>query len=181
MKLFNSNDIAILILILNLGLTGCATTQSGKNAGNKTPQDNHEAVLQKIDPLPVLPKSSTINITGVQTGRYSSIKPKPSHSQRELLQVLITVSIPDDIRNVGQAIRYLLKRSGYELVQPQIHQVELTEFFNKSLPRVHRRIGPMTLEDALITLTAPAFLLVDDPVRRFISYRLDDSYTGEML
>ncbi len=182
MKLCNRKEYLFLLslILISAELTGCATTDTALTPDSKTHQDNNKAVLQNIDPTPTPPKPSIISIPVVQTGRYSSIKPKPSRSQRELLQVLITVSIPDEIRNVGQAIRYLLKRSGYQLVQPQMHQTELIEFLNKPLPSVHRRIGPMTLKDALATLTAPAFILTDDPVRRFISYRLDDLYVGEM-
>jgi len=72
-------------------------------------------------------------------------------------------------------------RSGYQLVQPQAQQIELSRFFLKRLPAVHRHIGPMSLEDALTILTAPAFKLNQDPVRRLISYELDTRFAGETL
>jgi hypothetical protein len=42
----------------------------------------------------------------------------------------------------------------------------------KPLPAVHRRLGPMTLQQALTILTGPHLaMLIDDP-RRLIGYRL---------
>jgi type IV pili sensor histidine kinase/response regulator len=184
MKTYRKYYLFLLSLIISLGITGCATTEAGKNASSEILQNSEELATQKIEPLMANSKLSALpqpNISRIQTGRYSSIRPKPTHSQRELLQVMITVSIPDEIRNVGQAISYLLKRSGYQLEQPKVLQTELSEFFSKPLPRVHRQLGPMTLEDALITLTAPAFVLQNDPVQRLIGYKLNDLYAGEAL
>ena len=117
--------------------------------------------------------------TGVQTGRYSAIAALPTPSQRQLLQVMITVTIPDEITTIGQTIQYLLRRSGYQLTGPKYQQTELTQLFTNRLPDVHRQLGPMTLEDALTILTTPAFILIEDPVHRLISYQLDGRYLGD--
>ena len=92
---------------------------------------------------------------------------------------MITVTIPDEIETIGQTIRYLLRRSGYQLINPQQQQPELAQLFSKRLPDVHRHLGPMTLENALTILTTPAFTLIEDPVHRLISYQLDDLFLGE--
>jgi len=173
-----------LLFLIMLGITGCTTTKRENTkiathdilVNTDLPSDKEkavEAVKKESQQLP--------HITDIQAGRYSSIKSKPTQSQRELLQVVITVSIPDEITSIGQTIEYLLKRSGYQLVQPQAKQIELTRFFLKRLPDVHRHIGPMSLEDALIILTAPAFKLNQDPVSRLISYELDTCFAGEIV
>lgn len=175
----NSNFI-LLSLISLFGILGCSTTgQSVGNVVDQSTQPQQQAELPAVVTQQEQPYYSTPS--DIQTGRYSSIKAKPTQAQRELLEVMITVSIPDEITSIGQTIAYLLKRSGYQLVQPQAKQIALTRFFLKPLPAVHRHIGPMTLEDALIILTAPAFKLNQDPVRRLISYELDIRFAGEIL
>jgi len=173
----NSNFI-LLSLISMFGVQGCTSTgQSIENVVDQATQQKAEL------PAVVTPQEQPYYSTpsDIQTGRYSSIKSKPTQAQRELLQVVITVSIPDEITSIGETIAYLLKRSGYQLVHPQAQQIELTEFFLKRLPEVHRNIGPMSLEDALIILTAPAFKLNQEPVSRLISYELDTRFAGEVL
>ncbi|MFK5948650.1 MAG: hypothetical protein QM500_07775 [Methylococcales bacterium] len=172
-----SNSI-LLSLIPIFGILGCTSTgQSIENTVDQATRQQAEipaVVTPQEQPYYSIPSD-------IQTGRYSSIKSQPTQSQRELLQVMITVSIPDEITSIGETIAYLLKRSGYQLMQPEAKQIELTKFFLKRLPDVHRHIGPMTLEDALTILTSPAFKLNIDPVRRLISYELDKQYAGEIL
>ena len=173
----NSNFI-LLSLISLFGIIGCTT--QGKRVENVVDQ----ATQKRVElPVVVTPQKQPYYSTpsDIQTGRYSSIKSKPTQSQRELLQVIITVSIPDEITSIGETIAYLLKHSGYQLVQPQEQQTELTGFFLKRLPEVHRHIGPMSLEDALTILTAPAFKLNQDPMKRLISYEMDNRFSGEIL
>ncbi len=176
MKLYKNYQILLFSLIAAI-TSGCATTTVDKNA-KSTPYNSGEKILI-VEHNPLIP--TRLTSAGIQTGRYSSIQSKPTHSQRDLLQVMITVSIPEEIKSVGQTIRYLLRRSGYQLANPNTQKNKVTAFFIKSLPRVHRQIGPMTLEDALITLMSPAFTLHSDPVHRLISYRLNDNFSGEVL
>ncbi len=165
-----------------IGITGCSI--SGKKTKSSTLDSSVKTDLfsGKETAAEAVNKDQRLShTTDIQTGRYSTVLAKPTQSQRQLLQVMISVSIPDDITTIAQTIRYLLKRSGYQLVQPQAGQPELTAFFYKRLPEVHRHIGPMTLEDALIMLTAPAFTLQVDPLQRRISYDLDSRYAGDTL
>jgi len=178
MKESIKSNFILLSLISIFGVQGCTSTgQSVENVVDQATQQQAEL------PAAVTPQEQPYYSTpsDIQTGRYSSIKPKPIQSQRELLQVVITVSIPDEITSIGETIAYLLKRSGYQLVQPQAKQIALSNFFLKRLPEVHRHIGPMSLEDALIILTAPAFKLNQDPVKRLISYEMDNRFAGEIL
>lgn len=178
MKASINSNIILLSLIFIFGLTACSST--GKTVENVVDQSIQQQdglvtiVTTQYQPSPSAPSD-------IQTGRYSSIKAKPTQAQRELLQVIITVSIPDEITSIGETIAYLLKRSGYQLLPPQVQQKELTEFFLKRLPEAHRHIGPMTLKDALTILMTPAFKLNQDPVRRLISYELDKRYKGETV
>ena len=174
----------LLLFLMMLGITGCTTTM-GKNTKIATHDIPVNTDLSSVKETAVEAGKKEPQLlshtTDIQTGRYSTVQAKPTQPQRQLLQVMISVTIPDEITTIGQTIHYLLKRSGYQLVQPQAHQPELIAFFQKRLPEVHRHMGPMTLEDALSILTAPAFTLHEDPVNRFISYGLDSRYAGDTL
>ena len=173
-----------LLLLTVLVITGCATKSdiNTKKASLNVPLKPDLAIAKETAVESVKKEPQLLShTTDIQTGRYSTVQAKPTQPQRQLLQVMISVTIPDNITTIGQTIHYLLKRSGYQLVLPQTDQPELTAFFYKRLPDVHRHIGPMTLEDALIILTAPAFTLHEDPVQRLISYDLDSRYAGDRL
>lgn len=166
------------------GITGCTTTtgENTKFATHDIPVNSDlSPVKQIVAEFATKDPQLLSHATDIQTGRYSTVQAKPTQPQRQLLQVIISVTIPDDITTIGQTIHYLLKRSGYQLVQPQADQPELTAFFNKRLPEVHRHLGPMTLEDALSILAAPAFTFHEDTVQRLISYSLDSRYAGDTL
>ncbi len=174
MRPFIKNTPFLFSLIVILVTTGCATTQTKTVTTQRTIQDT-KTTLQSADQA-ALPSTADLKPPVIQTGRYSSIQAAPTPSQRKLLHVVISISFPEEIKTIHQALEYLLKRSGYQLVQPQASQIELIGFLRNPLPNVHRHIGPMTLEDALSMLTAPAFTLKQDPVSRLISYTLNERY-----
>jgi type IV pili sensor histidine kinase/response regulator len=59
---------------------------------------------------------------------------------------------------VGEALHHVLRQSGYRLCESPDAALSALP-----LPAAHRRLGPMTLRDALLTLAGPAWnLSVDD-------------------
>jgi len=173
-----------LLLLTVFAITGCAAKSdiNTKKANLNMPVKPDLAIATEpaVEVVKKSPQQFSYT-TDIQTGRYSTVRAKPTQSQRQLLQVMISVTIPDEITTIGQTIHYLLKRSGYQWIQSQTDQPELTAFFYKRLPEVHRHMGPMTLENALSILTAPAFTLSVDPVQRVIRYDLDSRYAGDTL
>jgi len=173
----------LLLFLMMFGITGCSTSEKNtKIATHDTPVNTDLPGDKKIVVSPVKNTPQRLShITDIQTGRYSTVQAKPTQAQRQLLQVMISVTLPDEITTIAQTIHYLLKRSGYPWVQPQVDPLDLTAFFNKRLPEVHGHMGPMTLVDALSMLAAPAFTLHKDPVQRVIRYDLDSRYAGDSL
>ncbi|MCP4041104.1 MAG: pili assembly chaperone [Gammaproteobacteria bacterium] len=106
----------------------------------------------------------------VQVGRYTLFAATPTEAQVELLATTTTVRFPERIRTVGEAVRYLLQRSGYRLPTAESIGPDTVALFGLPLPAVHRSLGPMTLRDALATLAGSAFYLVQDPVHRLITF-----------
>ncbi len=94
----------------------------------------------------------------------------PTEAQTDLLATTITVQLPELIHTIGEAIRYLLQRSGFRLADPEAMAPEMNVLFELPLPAVHRDLGPISLRLALETLAGSAFQLVQDPVHRLIAF-----------
>lgn len=114
--------------------------------------------------------SVNVHASDIQIGRYSMLSAAPTQAQAELLATTVTVQLPARIQTIGEAVRYLLQRSGYRLAAAESTEPDTLALFALSLPAVHRHLGPMTLRDALETLAGPAFHLVQDPVHRLITF-----------
>jgi len=114
--------------------------------------------------------SVNLQASDIQTGRYSMLSAAPTKAQAELLEATVTVQLPARIQTIGEAVRYLLHRSGYRLPTIESTEPDTLALFVLPLPAVHRHLGPMTLRAALETLAGPAFHLVQDPVHRLITF-----------
>jgi len=100
----------------------------------------------------------------VRYGRYTLVELAPTEAQRNLLLQVVDVTVPDTLHaTVGDALRHVLQRSGYQLCSgPE------TDALNAlPLPTAHYQLGPIVLRDALLTLAGPAWKLrADDGARR---------------
>ncbi len=112
----------------------------------------------------------------IQTDRYSAVEPEPTVGQEAPLQTIVTVKFPRQVRNVGQAISYTLKRSGYRLAPQWASDPNMSVLMQLPLPEVHRVLGPMTVKQALTTLSGSVFMLVTDPVHRYVSFEVIPQY-----
>ena len=133
--------------------SGCATTTAPlvPNA------------IEEVASVPEPEASEFIPV--VRYGRYTLVELAPSAAQRDLLLQTIDVSMPEDARaTVGDGLRHVLKRSGYQLCETA-HAV--TALYALPLPAAHLHLGPMTLRDALLTLAGPAWEVhADDRTRQ---------------
>lgn len=110
--------------------------------------------------------SAPVQANEVQVGRYSLYEATPTIAQRDLLATTTSIQFPERIQTVGEAVRYLLQRSGYRLSGTETMGPDTVSLFALPLPAVHRSLGPMPLRAALETLVGPAFRLVEDQVYR---------------
>ena len=114
--------------------------------------------------------SMNLQAKDLQVGRYSLFATTPTQAQAELLATTMAVQFPNRIQGVGEAVRYLLQRSGYRLANIEAIGPDTAALFALPLPAVHRSLGPMMLRDALETLAGPAFQLVQDPAHRLVTF-----------
>ena len=112
--------------------------------------------------------SVNLQASDIQVGRYSLFATTPTEAQADPLQATITVQFPDRVRTVGDAVKHVLRQSGYRLSGSEA--TASAYLMALPLPAVHRRVGPMPLKRALETLVGPAFLLIEDPVHRLLAF-----------
>jgi conjugative transfer region protein (TIGR03748 family) len=99
-----------------------------------------------------------------RAGRYTLIELGPDEGQRNLMHQIVQTNIPPSAAaTVGDALRFLLFRTGYQMCDEQ----SALELYALPLPAAHLRLGPMTLHQALLTLIGPTWALqIDEASRR---------------
>jgi type IV pili sensor histidine kinase/response regulator len=95
-----------------------------------------------------------------------------SEEQLDLLSGTLELELPQEITTVGQAISYLLEDSGYRLLSAKLAEPYRVGLFAMPLPEAQRRLGPLSLRQALELLSGPAFRLAIDPVYRLVTFEL---------
>ena len=138
-----------------------SSTSSAATATHSTPSLDSQSLLSTIAP----------HDNSVQIGRYRVINAVPTNDQQDILQVMIQVTLPTEVQTLQSAVEYLLLRSGYQLTH-FASSSEVQQLLTKSIPAVHRHLGPMTLQRALETLAGSPFRLHVDPVHRQLRYEL---------
>ena len=110
--------------------------------------------------------------TRIQVARYSTVEAKPTIEQANILLSKVTVTFPSSVVNVSQAIDYLIQPYGYRISADASTDPRREILLSLSLPKIHRTLGPLTIRDALNTLAGPSWKLVEDPIRRLISFEI---------
>lgn len=142
-------------LLLAAALTAGCATPLPPPPSTSSHTSSHAA--QSVPPPPA-------DVQVVRYGRYTLVELAPTAAQRNLMLQVVDVAVPDTLHaTVGDALRHVLQRSGYQLCSgPQ------TDALNAlPLPAAHYQLGPIVLHDALLTLAGPAWELhADDGARR---------------
>lgn len=110
--------------------------------------------------------------------RYSTVRAVPTVAQQDPLAASVRTTLPPSVVRVGDAIAALLARSGYRLADSQAAGPDRETLLSLPLPESHRDLGPMPLRLALTTLAGPAFVMVEDPVHRLVSFERCTSAPG---
>jgi len=136
---------------------GCAST---------TPAPMEPELVEEAVSPAEFPEPEFIPI--IRYGRYTLVELAPAAAQRDLLLQTIDVAMPERARaTVGDGLRHVLKRSGYQLCDSATVAADL---YALPLPAVHLHLGPMSLRDALLTLAGPAWELREDDLARRVCF-----------
>lgn len=111
-------------------------------------------------------------------GRYSVLSTLPTRTQIDPLSSTVDVRLPQTVATVGEAVEHLLAASGYRLSEPTTAPAARADLLSLPLPAVHRDLGSVSLRTALEVLAVTGFVLVEDPVRRLVSFEPCDFNVG---
>ena len=106
----------------------------------------------------------------IRLARYTLQSATAEASQVDLLAALVETEFPPQIETTGDAIDYVLLRSGYR----RIETPDARQTMDLPLPRAHRKIGPLDLRSAIQTLTGEPWHLHEDPIQRVVWLTLND-------
>lgn len=112
----------------------------------------------------------------VLDSRYVNAQAVPEPGQRDLLSNIVELEFPDQIHNVGRALKFVLEHYGFRLADCQTVIQEQYLLFMLPLPSPHRQLGPVTLSDALSILGGKGFVHSVNPVNRTVCYQLREEY-----
>lgn len=91
------------------------------------------------------------------TARYTLVELRPDAGQQDLQQQIIELRIPaTNATTVGDAMRYVLRRSGYQLCEGD---PALASLWALPLPAAHLQLGPLPLNQTLQLLAGTAWNL----------------------
>jgi conjugative transfer region protein (TIGR03748 family) len=110
----------------------------------------------------------------IRLSRYTTTSATPEAAQLDPLEAVVQLSLPrTNVQTVGDAITYLLLRTGYRLAPQETVDPPTRAVLAMPLPEVHRRLGPYTVRTALSVLLGRPFVLSVDPMQRLVSYAVD--------
>lgn len=112
--------------------------------------------------------------------RYTTEQVGATPSQKELLNNTLRIHIPDHIKTVGEAIEHVLNPFGYRLFVDKTEVEEQYLLLILPLPKPHRELGPITLNEALSVLGGDSFTVVINPVTRRVFFQLKESHRNHV-
>lgn len=143
---FRHRAVLVAICVTSSLFAGCVTSSRPAAVSSEQPRT--------LEPTAV-----------IRSGRYGLIELSPEAAQKDLMLQVIDITVPAIAGNsVGDALRYALLHSGYQLCDGD---EEMRALDALPLPAAHSHLGPLTLRDALRTLVGPAWQMqTDDATRR---------------
>jgi conjugative transfer region protein (TIGR03748 family) len=118
------------------------------------------------------------SVPDIRLSRYTTTSASPDVAQVDPLEAVVQLILPRaNVQTVGDAITYLLIRTGYRLAPQESADQQTRAVLAMPLPEVHRRLGPYTVRTALSVLLGRPFVLSVDPMQRLVSYSVD-AWTG---
>lgn len=152
---------AIAVAIASTCVTACTASAPPTTLPPPTPITTREPASSPAIPV-------------VRYGRYTLIELMPDDGQRDLMQQIIDLAIPSANATVGDALHYVLRRSGYRLCDERADTTAV--LYALPLPAAHEHLGPITLREALQLLAGPRWTLHVDDVTREVCFTPEPDY-----
>lgn len=122
----------------------------------------------KMPVVPTTPSGPSPTAAAVRYGRYTLVELAPDTAQQDLMQQVIDVTVPVTLTaTVGDALRYVLLRSGYQLCESGGPFASIEAL---PLPAAHLHLGPLKLHDALQVLAGSVWKLEVNEAARLVCF-----------
>lgn len=112
-----------------------------------------------------------------QINRYATVTNKPLVAQVNPLLAVQQIHFPQEIKTVGEAIEWWLHYSGFTLISKERQPDSFQEVMHRTLPQIHRNLGPLTIKEGLEVLAGQqVFVLIVDPLLRQVNFKLKPAF-----
>ena len=116
-----------------------------------------------------------------EAGRYVRVIADTTPEQQRPMETIVSLTFPrDEVRTIGDATHYLLRRTGYSI--PEVDDNEYTAHAKVAsfpLPEVHREFDGVTVIAILEALAGVAYAPVVDHAERTVLFDLRESNAQE--
>lgn len=179
-----------LLFSISAALAGCATTQQDQ------PTAGLALTAAQADSIPMassttrapagnnsvtstsLPASDRLALNETQVGRYTTVTTQPAEDEVNPLAVIAKVHFPRSVvTTVGDAVRYVLVRTGYQLAAEETLDPRVTAVFALRLPDNQRALGSYRVDTMLNVLMGRPYALVTDSQTRTVRYVVPEGST----
>lgn len=107
----------------------------------------------------------------IALSRYIEVSTDVDRQQRNPMQTVVSIAFPPNIRQVGQAINYTIRSTGYSINDLDMTPEETRFMYTLPLPEVHRKFDHVKVINVLKTLVGDAFIPMADPIRRKVAFK----------
>ena len=156
-----SSCAATLACLAAVATASAAPPEAGGTAGER--------------PTPIYAAAATLD-PQTQVARYTTLSLRPTEADENPLAVVAKVHFPRQVvKNVGDAVRYLLIRTGYQLAAADTLDSRVNAVLTLPLPDNQRALGPYRVDSMLAVLMGKPYQLVADPMARTVAYTVPTS------
>ena len=130
------------------------------------------AQAQVVPISPEATRQGTVNAGPLlQMGRYTMASSAPEASRSQPMTVVAVVHFPRaTVKTVGEALKHLLERTGYALIDESQLEPVARGLLALPLPESHRALGPYRVEDMVQVLLGDRWGIRLDHLQRQVAF-----------
>ncbi|MCY9874540.1 hypothetical protein [Vibrio barjaei] len=108
-----------------------------------------------------------------QLSGYTKILVDTNHEQKRPMDKVTTVEFPSSIRNISQAVNYVLSTTGYSLKSITDVEQPVLFLYTRPVPEVNRQFHRASVKQIIQTLVGSSFIVKVDEISRTVSVEVD--------
>ncbi len=126
--------------------------------------------MKKIIVIVLLLANSFCFAGEVSVGRYELANTEPSKAQRFPLVEVRSEAIPMNIRLTGEAVDFILMRTGYEQAAYEVRSPQDVALMSKPLALANRELVNLPVIEMLSIIAGLGYKPVVDPINRLVAF-----------